>query len=448
MSDFTTLLVKNIEVDVINYNGAKDFQVLAEYTSPAECNIIVKRLDTTNPNDGWEENLHVLLNTTHIDTEPGEIHTICIGPSPQSNSKQIHFHTTTTLYPCTTNDAFLKYPSYNPLQNHYIQYLSLKDFNNIFQTDIVCLPANIFAIGMKNGASYKHHDSYGGHPWTYEIDLTLNHIISVAYNKTPNKCPDDFYFLICAHDGYMEQHYPSPRTSPYVPEPDEYRNKIFITLPENQQNSYPLLHKNRLILGQSTHPDTAYTMAVPDRYYFCLNRYNLYRGIHRGIPFHKKKSKIIFACNPRGDKYNFTTRRDIEMSPREYFKTNSVLKDNIECPEQIAREEMINYKYILDIDGNASTWDATAWKLNSGSVILKSDSNWVQWFYSDYKPGIHYVPVADDFSDIQEKFKWCEENPDKCIEMIKNAKQLFQEIYRHHNVVKYTESVLEKWNTL
>ena len=105
---------------------------------------------------------------------------------------------------------------------------------------------------------------------------------------------------------------------------------------------------------------------------------------------------------------------------------------------------MIHYKYILDIDGNASTWDATAWKLNSGSVILKTDSNWIQWFYDDYKAWIHYVPIKDDFTDIQEKFKWCEENQEKCEIIIYNAKQLFQKIYRHHNVVKYTVALLEK----
>ena len=107
------------------------------------------------------------------------------------------------------------------------------------------------------------------------------------------------------------------------------------------------------------------------------------------------------------------------------------------------RHDMINYKYILDIDGNASTWDATAWKLNSGSVIFKTDSNWEQWFYKEYKPWVHYVPVADDFSDIQERYKWCEANPKKCVEMIRNAKELFQTIYRHENVLKYVHDLLD-----
>jgi len=107
---------------------------------------------------------------------------------------------------------------------------------------------------------------------------------------------------------------------------------------------------------------------------------------------------------------------------------------------------MIKYKYILNIDGNASTWDATAWKLNSGSVIFKTEACWRQWFYDEYNPWEHFIPIADDFSDLQEKYHWCEANQEKCEEIIKNAKKLFQKVYRFHNAIDYTIQVLDKIN--
>ena len=36
-------------------------------------------------------------------------------------------------------------------------------------------------------------------------------------------------------------------------------------------------------------------------------------------------------------------------------------------------------------------------------------------------PNHHYVLIKDDFSDLFEKYKWCEENPEICIQIIKNA---------------------------
>jgi cell fate (sporulation/competence/biofilm development) regulator YlbF (YheA/YmcA/DUF963 family) len=61
----------------------------------------------------------------------------------------------------------------------------------------------------------------------------------------------------------------------------------------------------------------------------------------------------------------------------------------------------------------------------------------------EYKTWVHYVPVADDFSDIQEKYTWCEANPEKCEEMIGKAKEFFQAIYRHENVLKYVHELLD-----
>jgi hypothetical protein len=213
-----------------------------------------------------------------------------------------------------------------------------------------------------------------------------------------------------------------------------------------RENEYPVFYKKKYVLAQSNQPNTPYTIDIIDRHYFYCDLYNPFRSFHRGIQFNSKINKIIFGCRKeRSSKYNFRHRRDIEVTQREYFYCDAVPKDNIVCPnEWIYDVDMVNYKYILDIDGHGSTWDATAWKLNSGSVIFKTETIWRQWFYDDYLPWIHYVPINDDFSNLQEMYHWCEENQDKCEIIIKNAKQLFQKVYRFHNVVKYTIGIIDK----
>jgi hypothetical protein len=190
-----------------------------------------------------------------------------------------------------------------------------------------------------------------------------------------------------------------------------------------------------------------YTLAVPDRYYFCLNKYNKYRSIHLNLMFNEKKPKLVYAGKNYGSKYNFYSRKDIEINQREYFKNiknNIGISDNIYAPEHfISVNEMIGYKYILDIDGIASTWEATAWKLNSNSVIFKTKSIWKQRFFDEYKEWIHYIPINEDFTDIQEKITWCENNEDKCIEITKNCRKLFQKIYLYSNVEEETKNTIE-----
>ena len=87
----------------------------------------------------------------------------------------------------------------------------------------------------------------------------------------------------------------------------------------------------------------------------------------------------------------------------------------------------MKYKYILDIDGMASTWDATAWKMNAGSVLFKTDSGWRQWFYDDFLPWVHYIPVADDFSDLEEKILLCNKHPNECKKIIRNANKFMSQ---------------------
>jgi Glycosyl transferase family 90 len=435
-------LVDNIEVDIIDYSGGDDFQVLAEYIDPFYCNIIVRKLNGIDPTIGWTESLNVLMCNSQ-----GIKKIINIGSSDnapvkivkQSADDFVEFLPSSSSSTSSSTIEKSFYRNYKTVSIPSIQNVKREEFNATFDAHVVVLPSTIYAIGIKNGETvYQYNDSYGEYEWSYEIELTINHILMVAMEQ--NIFP--FYFLICAHDGYMENYYPSIRDMPYNVGEYEYQGKSVVSV--DGPNIFPLLHKGKYVLGQCVHPDTQYVVAMPDRYYFCLNRYNSYRSIHGGIPFESKINKIVYAGNIRGTKYNFITRQDIDMSQRDYFKSEFVKKDNIYVDDYIDRKEMINYKYILDIDGNASTWDATAWKLNSGSVILKTDSNWVQWFYGDYKKWVHYVPVADDFSDIQEKFKWCEENQDKCKEMVSNCKKLFQEVYRYENVVAYTKTVIDK----
>jgi hypothetical protein len=188
---------------------------------------------------------------------------------------------------------------------------------------------------------------------------------------------------------------------------------------------------------------------VIDRHYFYCSLYHDFRSFHRGIPFQKKIAKIVYAGRlHNSSRFNFLRKRELigDLTQREYFYSDAVSKENVVCEKGkwIESREMVEYKYILDMDGNACTWDATAWKLNSGSVIFKVESGWRQWFYDSFHPWTHYVPIADDFSDLQEKYHWCETHQEECERMVSNAKDLFQSVYRFSNVVEYSRNALSK----
>lgn len=444
------LEVKNLEVDIINYEGSKQFEFLLEYFSLKEIKILTKRLDTINENEGWEENIKVFIR----DFENSNFSFIYnVGDSKNSYTKiSIIFFPENIDYLIKCSSTSLKWnKSYETLKNidyyninNYNYIDNVKDFNHLFNTDIISLPHYIFAVGIKDKIVYKHHH-FDGFNLVYEIGLTIEHIVNV-YLKNFNDEKTPFYFLISTRDGYMENMYSYVKNCPHIfkNENDYFINEKEI---EFEDDKYPLLHKNKYILGQNVQINNEYIIAVPDRYYFCLNKYNKYRSIYLNIRFSDKKPKLVYAGKNYGSKYNFFLRKDIQINQREYFKSikdKISVNDNLYVPEHfISIREMIEYKYILDIDGNAGTWDATAWKLNSNSVIFKTKSVWKQWFFEEYKEWVHYIPINEDFTDIQEKINWCENNQEKCIEITKNCRKLFKKIYLYSNVEKTTKTTIE-----
>lgn len=434
-------LVENIEADIIHYEGDKCFQVLTEYVDSNKCNVHVKRIDTLI-NEGWEDDLQIFL---HDYTGKSKI--IQVGTMPHNSLKIMEniVIEESVLIPSQEklNDSWLT--NYRPFRKfeHYPLYVSLDNFNQLFDSDIVELPSCLYAVGLKDGGAYIYQDSYGQYNWKYEIEHTIDFLLSVVFSKYHDRPPENFFCLICALDGYIEACFPHNRTNPKKIGDIEYRNQVNINISHFYNHEYPIFYSQKYVLGQSTRNSIPFSLPVVDRYYLYLNRYNQYRSIHKGIPFTSKISQLVYAGGERGSKFNFMKNKQTNLSQRAFFATEDVDKTNVSCPSHIPRDDMIHYKYILDIDGNACTWDATAWKLNSGSVIFKPESDWKQWFYDQYLPWIHFIPVRDDFQDLQEKIEWCQKNQNKCLEMVKNCKSLFQKIYHHPNVVTYMEKVID-----
>ena len=83
------------------------------------------------------------------------------------------------------------------------------------------------------------------------------------------------------------------------------------------------------------------------------------------------------------------------------------------------------YKYIIHVDGNVLAYRLLKSML-TGSLILRVASPFVHWLDGSLKAGKHYISVADDLSDLEEKVAWCLEHDSKC-KKIAEAGRLFAE---------------------
>ncbi|GAA5877322.1 hypothetical protein JCM3774_001636 [Rhodotorula dairenensis] len=92
----------------------------------------------------------------------------------------------------------------------------------------------------------------------------------------------------------------------------------------------------------------------------------------------------------------------------------------IELAKPMTFYEQSQYKYILDIDGGLGSSRRIA-MLQTGSVPLLTESNWFCTHNKLLVPWVHYVPIAEDFSDLLDKVRWLRDNDDYARSIVEHA---------------------------
>jgi len=145
-----------------------------------------------------------------------------------------------------------------------------------------------------------------------------------------------------------------------------------------------------------------------------------------------KKNEIIWRGAPtgNGDRIKFC-----DLYYKKYNVGLSCIFDYIPQysylqKSEISLDDFCKYKYIISIEGNEKD-SGINWKLASNSVVLMKQPIYESWLMeSKLEPWIHYIPLKEDFSDIDEIYLWCLNNDDKCREITLNANK-FMDNFRN-----------------
>lgn len=110
--------------------------------------------------------------------------------------------------------------------------------------------------------------------------------------------------------------------------------------------------------------------------------------------------------------------------------------------------EQSQHKYILHVDGNVLAY-RLLYSLLTGSVLFRVKSPYLSFVDVTHllKPGIHYIEIKEDLSDLESKWKWCQDHPKKAQEIARLGRHAAMEIltpeflrlYVHHLFELYAE---------
>lgn len=237
---------------------------------------------------------------------------------------------------------------------------------------------------------------------------------------------DKYYFIISVWDGsYVE--------TPMNDDTNEIQFVHSTSIDDFQiqkrssPSVLPILHNKKYFGCFCKHVNDPVAILILDPLFIESNAYYVEKKhidlYHETVTWKQKKNKIVYRGSIRnGSPYNFFNYHDMKNGHRQFLYENREKWKHVLDYESnyLSITDMCGFKYILDIDGWTNAW-GLVWKLYSGSVVMKQDSIWKQWYYDDLKPFVHYIPIRNDFSDLEEKYQWCINHPDECRLIINNA---------------------------
>ena len=203
---------------------------------------------------------------------------------------------------------------------------------------------------------------------------------------------------------------------------------------ETHVNDHPTLFKARPIDGENG-----------KSVLFKLNKYRHFRWVNDPYSFTEKKNILVW----RGGAYK-TLRRDFV---RAYWnhplcdvgQTNKPVEEDPWQKEYLSVMQQLQYKFIFCPEGNDVATNLK-WVMSSNSLCMMPKPKFETWFMEGtLVPGVHYVEIADDFSDLDEKIRFYAAHTDEAQEIIKNA-HAFVKQFQNKNLEDYLcFKVLERY---
>jgi hypothetical protein len=109
----------------------------------------------------------------------------------------------------------------------------------------------------------------------------------------------------------------------------------------------------------------------------------------------------------------------------EYYKTPMYDKHN---SKMITFNDMKKYKYLIDLPGHTYSTKIYSY-LHCKRVVFRVKNRRMPFYWEKHlKPNVHYIEVNNNLSNLIEKYKYLENNPDIYNNIVKNCEELISNV--------------------
>ncbi|XP_016407514.1 protein O-glucosyltransferase 1-like [Sinocyclocheilus rhinocerous] len=124
-------------------------------------------------------------------------------------------------------------------------------------------------------------------------------------------------------------------------------------------------------------------------------------------------------------------------------------KDTLGRPpaKEIPLVDHCEYKYLFNFRGVAASFRLKHLFL-CGSLVFHVGEDWLEFFYPQLKPWVHYIPVKQDLSDLRELLQFVKENDAVAEEIAVRGQSFILNHLRMEDVSCYWERLLTDFSKL
>ncbi|XP_003219139.1 protein O-glucosyltransferase 1 [Anolis carolinensis] len=169
-------------------------------------------------------------------------------------------------------------------------------------------------------------------------------------------------------------------------------------------------------------------------------------------PWRAKISKAFFRgsrTSAERDPLILLSRENPELVDAEYTKNQAWKseKDTLGEPpaKEISLTDHCKYKYLFNFRGVAASFRFKHLFL-CGSLVFHVGEDWQEFFYSQLKPWVHYIPVKSDLSDVRELLEFVKENDDVAEEISERGRQFIMDHLRMEDISCYWKKLLTDYS--
>ena len=110
----------------------------------------------------------------------------------------------------------------------------------------------------------------------------------------------------------------------------------------------------------------------------------------------------------------------------------------------LTRQQQIDAKMIIIAEGN-DVATGSKWAMLSTSTVIMSKPGIYSWMMEDrLEPGVHYLEVKWDWSDLEEKVRWCLTNQDECEEIGRMGRCWMRRFLDEEREIEISKRVVEE----